>query len=141
MNTLPIEDFCTLPTAAQPIRVKEFDELFRYQFSQPRRIGPHWAELSFANADGLYDLVVRESACCSFFEFTIEAVDQDRLVLRVGVPPSRVDVLQTLMDQAAAASGEVPNGSQGRDSAAGDQGSTAARLHSHSPGFQRQLGP
>jgi hypothetical protein len=145
VSTLPIEDFCTLPAAAQPMRLKEFDELFRYQFSQPRRIGPHRVELSFANADGLYaqvsDLVVRESACCSFFEFTIEAVDQDRLVLRVGVPPSRVDVLQTLTDQAAAAFGEVPNGSQGRHSAAGDQGSTTARLHSHTPGFQRQLRP
>jgi hypothetical protein len=112
VNTLPIEDFCTLPTAAQPIRVKEFDELFRYQVSQPRRIGPHWVEFSFPSADGLSaqvsDLVARESACCSFFEFTIEAIDQDRLVLRVGVPASRVDVLQALTDRAAAAFGEDP---------------------------------
>ena len=112
MNTLPIEDFCTLPTAAQPMRVKEFDELFRYQVGQPRRIGPHRVEFSFPSADGLSaqvsDLVARESACCSFFEFTIEAVDQDRLVLRVGVPASRVDVLQALTDRAAAAFGEDP---------------------------------
>jgi hypothetical protein len=112
VNTLPIEDFCTLPTAAQPMRVKEFDELFRYQVGQPRRIGPHRVEFSFPSADGLSaqvsDLVARESACCSFFEFTIEAVDQDRLVLRVGVPASRVDVLQALTDRAAAAFGEDP---------------------------------
>jgi hypothetical protein len=112
VNTLPIEDFCTLPTAAQPIRVKKFDELFRYQVSQPRRIGPHRVEFSFPSADGLSaqvsDLVARESACCSFFEFTIETVDQDRLVLRVGVPASRVDVLQALTDRAAAAFGEDP---------------------------------
>ena len=112
MNTLPIEDFCTLPTAAQPMRVKEFDELFRYQVGQPRRIGPHRVEFSFPSADGLSaqvsDLVARESACCSFFEFTIEAVDQDRLVLRVGVPASRVDVLQALTARAAAAFGEDP---------------------------------
>lgn len=112
MNTLPIEDFCTLPTAAQPMRVKEFDELFRYQVGQPRRTGPHRVEFSFPSADGLSaqvsDLVARESACCSFFEFTIEAVDQDRLVLRVGVPASRVDVLKGLTDRAAAAFGEDP---------------------------------
>ena len=112
MNTLPIEDFCTLPTGAQPMRVKEFDELFRYQVGQPRSTGPHRVEFSFPSADGLSaqvsDLVARESACCSFFEFTIEAVDQDRLVLRVGVPASRVDVLQALTDRAAAAFGEDP---------------------------------
>jgi hypothetical protein len=69
-------------------------------------------EFSFPSADGLSaqvsDLVARESACCSFFEFTIEAVDQDRLVLRVGVPASRVDVLKGLTDRAAAAFGEDP---------------------------------
>ena len=117
MNTLPIEDSCTLPTAAQPLRLKEFDELFRYQLSQPRRIGPRRVEFSFANADGLYahmsDLVARESACCSFFEFSIDpdvrqAANQDRLMLRVGVPASQVDVLQALTDRAAAAFGEAP---------------------------------
>lgn len=112
MNTLPIEDFCTLPTAAQPMRVKEFDELFRYQVSQPRKIEPHRVEFSFPSAYGLSaqmsDLVARESACCSFFEFAIEAVDQDRIVLRVGVPASRVDVLRALTDRAIAAFVEDP---------------------------------
>jgi hypothetical protein len=112
VNALPIEDFCTLPSAAQPMRSMEFVELFRRQAVSPRRVGPHRLELSFANDDGLYaqvsDLVARESACCSFFEFTIEAVDQDRLLLRVGVPASRVDVLQALTDRAAAAFGEDP---------------------------------
>ena len=117
MNVLPIEGFCTLPTEAQPMRLREFDELFRRQVSQPRRIGPHRVEFSFPSADGLSaqvsDLVARESACCSFFEFTIDpdvwqAADQDRLMLRVGVPKSRHDVLQALTDRAAAAFGEDP---------------------------------
>jgi len=115
MDALPIEEFCTLPTTAQPMRLLEFDELFRRQVHQPRRIGPHRVELRFANADGLYaevsDLVARESACCSFFEFMIDqpsqAGDQDQLVLRVSVPVSRDDVVEALMDRAAAAVGEA----------------------------------
>jgi hypothetical protein len=112
MNALRIEDFCTLPTAAQPLRLMEFDELFRRQADPPRRIGPHRVEFTFASAEGLYaevsDLVARESACCSFFEFAIDqhtgpGVDEDQLVLRVAVPASRDDVLGALLDRASAA--------------------------------------
>ena len=110
----PIEDFCTLPTAAQPLRLMEFDELFRNQIMSPRRIDAHRVEFTFANAEGLYaqisDLVARETACCSFFEFTLEGdaqhvADQDHLVLRVGVPASRDDVLEALTERAIAAIG------------------------------------
>ena len=116
MDALPIEDFCTLPTTAQRMRLVEFDELFQRQTHPPRRIGQHQLEFSFADAEGLYaevsDLMVRESACCSFFDFMIEdqaslAGVQDQLVLRVGVPASRVDVLEALMDRAVAAVGEA----------------------------------
>jgi hypothetical protein len=115
MDLLPIDDFCTLPTAALPARLMEFDEFFRRQVSAPRRIGPHRAEFTFASVDGLYaqiaDLVARESACCSFFEFTIDQRSQpsakDQLVLRVGVPQSYDDVLETLMDRAVAAIDEA----------------------------------
>ena len=65
-----------------------------------------------AKAEGLHaqiaDLVARETACCPFFEFTIaehpqSAAGEDHLVLRVGVPASRVDVLEALTDRAVAA--------------------------------------
>jgi hypothetical protein len=114
MNMWPVEDFCTLPSAAQPLRLMEFDELFRRQIWPPRRINPHRVEFTIAGAEGLYakvsDLVARESACCSFFEFTIaeharDAASEDRLVLWVGVPPSRDDVLEALTDRAVAAMG------------------------------------
>jgi hypothetical protein len=54
------------------------------------------------------DLVARETACCPFFGFTIAehrhgAAGEDHLVLRVGVPASRVDVLEALTDRAVAA--------------------------------------
>jgi hypothetical protein len=111
MNLLPIQDLCTLPTAALPARLMEFDELFRRQVMVPRRIGPHRVEFTFASADGVYaqvsDLVARESVCCSFFEFTIDQRSQlsveDQLVLRVGVPEKYDDVLDALMDRAVAA--------------------------------------
>ena len=112
MNTWTVEDFCALPTPAQPFRVREFDELFRSQVGPARRIDPHRVEFTFANAEGLYaqmaDLVARETACCPFFEFTIAehphgAAGEDHLVLRVGVPASRVDVLEALTDRAVAA--------------------------------------
>jgi hypothetical protein len=116
MNAWTVEDFCTLPTAAQPFRLMEFDELFRSQTSSPRRIDPHLVEFIFARTDGRYarvaDLVARETACCPFFEFTISehphgAAGEDHLVLRVGVPASRVDVLEALTDRAVAATGRA----------------------------------
>jgi hypothetical protein len=106
------EDVCTLPVAAQPFRVMEFDELFRSQIRPPRRIDAHRVEFTFANANDLYahvsDLVARETACCSFFEFTIDedaVADQDHLMLRIGVPASRAEVLEALTERAHAAMG------------------------------------
>ena len=114
MNVWPVEEFCTLPAAAQPFRLMEFDELFRSQIRPPRRTDPHRVEFTFAAAEGMYsqvsDLVARETACCSFFEFSIaehpqDAAGEDHLVLRVGVPASRADVLEALTDRAVAAMG------------------------------------
>jgi hypothetical protein len=116
MSELPIAEFCTLPTAAQPFRLLEFDEVFRRQINPPRWIGPHRVEFTLSNAEGLYaevsDLVARESECCSFFDFAIDqsaepAAQEDHLVLRIGVPASRDDVLQALTERAAMAIGEA----------------------------------
>ena len=41
MNAWTVEDFCTLPAPAQPLRLMEFAELFRSQVRPPRRIDPH----------------------------------------------------------------------------------------------------
>ena len=113
MNPWIVEDFCTLPVAAQPFRLMEFEELFRSQTRPPRRIDAHRVEFTFANANDLYahvsDLVARESACCSFFEFTINedaSADQDHLILQIGVPANRDEVLEALAERAHAAIGE-----------------------------------
>lgn len=116
MNDLHIADFCTLPTAAQPFRLLEFDELFRRQVHPPRWIEPHWVEFTFANVEGLQaevsDLVAREAECCSFFDFAIDqhtepATNDDHLVLKVGAPATRDDVLLALTERAVTAMGEA----------------------------------
>jgi hypothetical protein len=114
MKTWPVEEFCTLPAAAQPFRLMEFDELFRSQIKPPRRIDRHRVEFTFAGAGDMYvqvsDLVARETACCSFFEFSItqhprDLAGEDHLVLRVGVLAGRDDVLEALTDRAVTAMG------------------------------------
>jgi hypothetical protein len=110
------EDFCTLPTAARPLRIVEFDELFQRQIAAPRWAHPHQAEFRFRGDlyDQVSDLVAREAACCSFFDFSItqepdEAVPRSSLVLRVGVPASRHDVLEALTGHAVGAWNELSN--------------------------------
>jgi hypothetical protein len=116
MNQLPIANFCTLPTAAQPMRLIEWDELFHRQVDAPNLIGPHRVEFTFASAEGLYaevsDLIARESECCSFFDFVLErraeyAGNEDRLVLQVGVPASRDHVLRAFRERALVAIGQA----------------------------------
>jgi hypothetical protein len=106
------EDFCTLPAVARPLRVGEFDDLFQDQTAAPRWIGRHRVEFTLAGRDDLYeqvsDLVARESACCSLFDFSItrparEAPRGPSVALRVGVPASRHDVLEGLTNHAVAA--------------------------------------
>ncbi len=109
MELWPVGDFCTLPTAARPHRVSEFDELFSGQIDAPHWIDADKVEFVFAGVDGLYeqlsDLVARETACCSFFDFSI--TEQARtpapgaqIVLRVAVPAGRHEVLEGLTDRA-----------------------------------------
>jgi hypothetical protein len=107
-------DFCTLPTAARPVRTAEFKDLFAGQLAAPRWISPHQTEFRFGGDlhDQVSDLVARETACCSFFDFSMtyepdEAVPRSSLVLRVGVPADRRDVLKALTKQAVDAWDEL----------------------------------
>ena len=47
------------------------------------------------------NLVVRETGCCSFFTFNLVATG-GALALEVAVPPGHVDVLDALVERAAA---------------------------------------
>jgi hypothetical protein len=94
---------CTLPTAEQPLRVAEFDDLFRTALRGVTPIASHTLVLQLdpSAEDLARDLTARESACCSFFTFTYSAGDA-ALLLRVDVPPAHIAVLDGLAARAAA---------------------------------------
>ncbi|MFI5733140.1 hypothetical protein ACIA49_23710 [Kribbella sp. NPDC051587] len=92
MNWVP--DACTLPTAEQPLRVAEFDQLFADHLVTADRVDPLTLDLVLT-ADShavAADLIARESACCTFFTFTLDA--QARL--RIQVSANRTAVLDAL---------------------------------------------
>jgi hypothetical protein len=107
-------DACALPTAAQPLRVAEFDDLFAATLRAVERppLATTRARLLLAGDRGLRDRVQRladaETACCSFFTFTLTPLIDDgqrTLALDVEVPPAHADVLTALVDRAERARG------------------------------------
>jgi hypothetical protein len=93
---------CTLPTPERPLREAEFDQLFAHvltmQRPEPTRLDlvlPRDAEATAR------DLAARESECCSFFTFEFESLGDD-FVMRFGVPPQQVDVLDALESRISA---------------------------------------
>ncbi|MDX6373984.1 MAG: hypothetical protein QOD98_2972 [Nocardioidaceae bacterium] len=91
-------DACTLPTAERPMRLSEFENLFADHVTDLSWSGDR-LELSLSGAAGLRervaDLAARESACCSFFDFALSG-SADEVVLEVGVPPERREILDAL---------------------------------------------
>jgi hypothetical protein len=88
---------CTLPTFEQPLRVAEFDELFRTALRRSIRTQPTELELviSAASEASARHLAERETQCCSYFRFGFDPMS-DGLRMRVGVPEDHVDVLDAL---------------------------------------------
>lgn len=94
---------CTLPSAEQPLRVAEFDEVFRAALTGvcwegPTRVrltltGPSWL------AGRVQDLADRETACCSFFAFTMTPAPGG-VLLEVTVPEAHIAVLSALVARA-----------------------------------------
>ncbi len=112
-------DACTLPTAQQPLRAREFDGLFRNHPAE-LQTAPGRAVLMFRGDDDLAllvrDLADRESACCSFFRFEVTA-ENGAVRLTVEVPAERQDVLdalvvstRSLLDHRRSASRPSPSG-------------------------------
>ena len=104
---------CTLPTADQPLRVAKFDDLFATALraiERPDAVGR--ARLVLAGGNDLTERVQRladaETACCSFFTFTltplptdeVDATDGSTLALDIEVPVARADVLAALIQRA-----------------------------------------
>ena len=106
-------DACTLPTADQPLRVAEFDDLFATALRAIERPDTAVrARLLLVGGEDLADRVQRladaETACCSFFTFTLTplttegaaAYDGTVLALDIEVPITRADVLAALVQRA-----------------------------------------
>jgi hypothetical protein len=106
-----VPDACTLPTAAQPLRLAEFDALFATAVRQVDQLDATHARLRMAGSAGLAatvrDLTTRETECCSFFVFTVAAEpaqDGEVVVLDVEVPAQHADVLASLAQRASTVS-------------------------------------
>ncbi|AXK34422.1 hypothetical protein DVA86_18985 [Streptomyces armeniacus] len=99
---------CTLPTTEQPLRVAEFDVLFRERLCEWTRPDRMRLQLVLRGGPGVAetvrDLVDRESGCCSFFTFSL-VVDADRLRLSVTVDEPHQAVLDALQERLALATG------------------------------------
>ena len=100
---------CTLPTAERPLRLADFDDLFASSLRSIERTGGSAVRLLLAGDAGLVArtraLAHAESACCSFFTFDVTPLEEERVAFDVSVPAVYVEVLDGLIDRAAAALG------------------------------------
>ena len=104
-NKVWAPDACTLPTAEQPVRHREWEGLFATGLQTQSRVSPtrlRWWFHPQIEAVAR-DLARRETACCSFFTFAFESTAEG-LQVEVEVPPSYVPVLDAL---AVLAQGQV----------------------------------
>ncbi len=101
-----LPDACTLPAARLPERLADFTRLFADFVVTIDRVRPDLLRLGListpAAAARAAELAVAESACCSFFEFTLR-VTAGQLVLDVRVPGNYAAALDGLAERASAA--------------------------------------
>jgi hypothetical protein len=90
---------CTLPTAEQPLRVAEFDDLFATAVTGAERAEPGRLTLRLEPtpevAATAARLAVEEAGCCSFFTFALTTAG-GRLTLDITVGPAHTGVLDAL---------------------------------------------
>jgi hypothetical protein len=100
-----VADACTLPTAEQPLRVAEFDDLFAKYLRDVSRVTPTTLRLQLDRAAHATarELSARETECCSFFTFDFLATDDRNVTMEISVPAAYIGVLDALADQATAA--------------------------------------
>ena len=99
-----VPDACTLPTIEQPLRRAEFDALFAEHVIGVSHDSPQRVRLQLradpdaaARAAGL---AVKETGCCSFFNFDL-AIADGTVSLDVSAPPAHTAVLAALAARAA----------------------------------------
>jgi hypothetical protein len=88
---------CTLPTVEQPLRLAAFDAFFRAAVRRSIRTSTTRLDLVIRGEfeATARDLAQHESSCCSFFCFDFHPA-ADGLVMSIGVPKDRVEVLDAL---------------------------------------------
>jgi hypothetical protein len=101
-----IPSACTLPSTEHPVRLAEFDRLFRTAVHRATRTDRTRLELEIAaESEGFArDLASRETLCCSFFEFAFTPAART-VVMTIGAPDSHVDVLDALQARVASVAG------------------------------------
>lgn len=96
---------CTLPTAEQPLRRAEFDELFAEDVMSVNQMSP--LEVRFelrpdAEVAGrAARLAAKETGCCSFFTFGLTITD-GTISMAVSTAPAQATVLAALGARAQA---------------------------------------
>jgi len=103
-----VPEACALPTAEQPVRLAEFDDLFATAVRRVEPVSAVHARMYLTGPVGLaarvLDLAARERECCSFFTFTATpepATDGEALVLDIEVPAAHAEVLASLAQRAS----------------------------------------
>jgi hypothetical protein len=101
-----VPESCTLPTAEQPLRVAELDDLFATAVRPAERLGSTALLMHLPAGDetaaAARDLIARETGCCSFFVFELR-VSAGGTELEVRVPASHSEVLAAMQQRAEAA--------------------------------------
>lgn len=93
---------CTLPTAEQPLRLQEFDDLFAAALRSQGRISALVLRWVFDNTaePTLRALTDRETACCSFLDFDF-STGADGLRVDVSVPAAQIAALDAVQARSA----------------------------------------
>ncbi len=100
---------CTLPTGEQPLRRAEFDALFAEDVTSVDQISPEQVRFELRAEPGVAaraaDLAVKETDCCSFFDFGLR-IGAGKVSMTVTTGATHKAVLEALRDRAAARVGE-----------------------------------
>ena len=96
-----VSEACTLPTSERPLRLAEFDDLFKYVLRCDRR-EPTRLEIAIpADVEAAaHDLARRESECCSFFTFDFDSAGEN-VIMRIDVSPDQIAVLDAIETRVA----------------------------------------